>query len=56
MQATGVEHVVRIPRMEALSLGIFSLESFELLREAPPDLRSLALGPTRSKKPSLASR
>jgi hypothetical protein len=54
MQASGVEHVVRIPRLESLSLGIFSLESFEVLREANPGLRSLALGPTRSKKPSLA--
>ncbi len=54
MQASGVEHVVRIPGLESLSLGIFSLESFEFLREANPGLRSLALGPTRSKKPSLA--
>jgi hypothetical protein len=55
MDATGVEHVARIPGLESLSLGIFSLESFDILRDVTPDLRSLALGQTRSKKPSLES-
>jgi hypothetical protein len=53
MDATGVEHVARIPGLESLSLGVFSLESFDLLRDVNPGLRSLALGQTRSKKPSL---
>lgn len=53
MDATGVEHVARIPALESLSLGVYSLESFDLLRDAAPGLRSLALGQTRSKKPSL---
>jgi hypothetical protein len=53
MDATGVEHVARIPALESLSLGVFSLESFDVLRGVNPGLRSLALGQTRSKKPSL---
>lgn len=53
MDATGVEQVARIPGLESLSLGVFSLESFDLLRDVDPGLRSLALGQTRSKKPSL---
>lgn len=53
MDATGVEHIAGIPELEALSLGVFSLQSFEFLREVPPGLQSLSLGGTRSKKPSL---
>jgi hypothetical protein len=53
MDAIGVEHVARIPALESLSLDVFSLESFDVLRVVNPGLRSLALGQTRSKKPSL---
>jgi len=53
MDASGVEHVARIPALESLSLGIFSLQSFDVLRSVNPGLRSLALGQTRSRKPDL---
>lgn len=54
MDATGVEHVARIPGLESLALGIYSLESFDVLRDVGAGLQRLILGETRSKRPSLA--
>jgi hypothetical protein len=52
--ARAVESIADIPDLEALSIGIFSLTSFDVLQTVSPKLRSLSLGQTRSKKPDLA--
>ncbi len=52
--ATGVEHLGGIRNLEALSVGIFDLESFDFLNDVSDNLRELALGATRSKKPGLS--
>jgi hypothetical protein len=51
---TGAERIAAIPDLEALSVGIFRLESFAFLEHVSPRLQRLALGATRSKRPSLA--
>ena len=53
--ANGVEYLGQIPHLEALSVGVFDLESFDFLKDVPSGLRRLALGATRSKKPRLAA-
>jgi hypothetical protein len=54
LRAVNVEQIARIPRLESLSLGVHSLESFGLLGEMAPTLTHLVLGQTKSKKPDLA--
>jgi hypothetical protein len=54
MHASGVEAIAEIPGLESLSLGIFELTNFSVLERLSPGLKSLSLGATRSKKPSLA--
>jgi len=54
MQASRVEALCELQSLESLSLGIFGLTDFSVLEQLPPGLTSLALGATRSKRPSLA--
>ena len=54
MQASGVEAIAEIPGLESLSLGIFELKDFGVLERISPGLKSLSLGATRSKRPSLS--
>lgn len=54
MNATGVEAIAEIQDLESLSLGIFDLTDFSVLDRVSPGLKSLSLGATRSKKPTLA--
>ncbi len=49
-----IEALAELRQLESLSLGIYELDSFDVLDEMPATLRSLSLGQTRSKKPSLA--
>jgi len=51
--ATNVEALVDLAELDALSVGIYELDSFEVLTRVPPTLHSLSLGQTRSKKPDL---
>ena len=52
-KAVGVEHLSGLDKLERLSVGIYSLDSFDFLREIPPSLRTLALAATKSNKPRL---
>jgi len=53
MHATGVEAIAEIQDLESLSLGIFDLTDFSVLGRLSPGLKSLSLGATRSKRPTL---
>jgi hypothetical protein len=53
MRATGIEHVAALENLEALSVGIYNLESFEFLKWIPDRITSLSLMATKSKKPRL---
>lgn len=54
MRADNIEAIAEIPKLEALTLGVFELKSFAVLERISPRLTSLALGATRSKRPDLA--
>src|SRR5262245_29629151 len=54
LRARNVDAIAGMPHLESLSLGVFELEDFSVLELIPPALTRLALGATRSKKPSLA--
>jgi hypothetical protein len=54
-RAKNVEAIAGMPHLESLSLGIYELEDFGVLDRIPTTMTRLALGSTRSKKPSLAS-
>ncbi|HLY61626.1 MAG TPA: hypothetical protein VKV95_12840 [Terriglobia bacterium] len=53
MQATGVEHLATLENLEKLSIGIYSLDSFDFLKQLPAGIESLSLTATKSKKPRL---
>ena len=53
MQATGVEHIACLENLEELSIGIYSLDSFDFLNQLPSTIKSLSLLATKSKKPKL---
>lgn len=53
MQATGVEHLVELDKLETLAIGISDLKDFEFLSKVPKNLRELSLEGTKSKKPRL---
>jgi hypothetical protein len=53
MRAEGIEHTAALENLEELHVDIFSLESFDFLSSLPSGLKSLTLGPTKSKKPHL---
>jgi hypothetical protein len=54
MRATGVEYLAELQGLKSLSLDIFDLTDFSVLEKLPPQLSSLTLGATRSKRPTLA--
>jgi len=54
MDATGVEHIAAMEKLEKLCIGIYHLESFNFLSHVTPHLKRLQLGRTRSKKPDLS--
>lgn len=54
MRADGVESIAELRGLESLSLGIFELTDFSVLERLSPELTSLSLGATRSKRPTLA--
>ncbi len=53
MQATGVEHIASLENLEELSIGIYSLDSFDFLKQLANGIKSLSLAATKSKKPQL---
>jgi hypothetical protein len=53
MQATGAEHLATLENLEALSIGIYSLDNFDFLKQLPSGIRNLSLAATKSKKPQL---
>lgn len=54
IEAKGVEYFVCLENIESLSIGIYSLESFDFLEDLPIGrLRTLSLQATKSKRPSL---
>lgn len=55
MSATSIEAIAEIKNLKSLSLGIFGLRNFRVLEQLPTGLRSLSLGATKSKRPSLDS-
>jgi hypothetical protein len=52
-QATGMEHLAALESLEALSIGIYSLDNFDFLEQLPSGIRDLSLATTKSKKPQL---
>jgi Leucine-rich repeat (LRR) protein len=55
MRAEGIEYLSALEQLEALSVGIYNLESFDFLVAIPNGIKTLSLGPTKSKKPRLDS-
>ena len=54
MKAKGLEYLVCLENIESLSVGIYSLESFDFLEDLPIGrLRTLSLEATKSRRPSL---
>jgi hypothetical protein len=53
MSAVGIEQIGALENLEELHVGVFGLESFDFLSSLPRGLKSLTLGPTKSKKPHL---
>jgi len=48
-----VEHISQLERLEELSIGIYSLDSFDFLMQLPNGIKSLSLAATKSTKPQL---
>jgi hypothetical protein len=46
MQATGVEHLAALENLEELSIGIYSLESFDFLKHLPEGIKEAAIRPS----------
>jgi hypothetical protein len=53
MQASGMGHLAALENLEALSIGIYSLDNFDFLRQLPSGIRKLSLAATKSTKPQL---
>jgi len=51
--AINIKSLEKLPYLKSLSIGIFSLESFDFLELLPTTLEQLFLGATNSKKPNL---
>jgi hypothetical protein len=52
--ARNVQAIAEIPRLEALSIGIFEMDDLDVLQSVPATLTELSLGATRSRRISLA--
>lgn len=53
-RASRVEALAELRNLVSLSLGIFELTDFDVLEQVAPELLSLSLGATQSKRPTLA--
>ena len=53
-RATNIDAIAELPELRSLSLGIYELDTFDVLNHVPTEVESLVLGATRSKKPDLA--
>ncbi len=53
IKASNIEALSILDQLSTLSVGIYSLESFDFLHSLPTTLKKLYLGTTKSKKPSL---
>ncbi len=51
--AVGIEHLSCLVHLDELSVGVYSLESFDFLNLIPDGIKSLSLDATKSKKPRL---
>lgn len=51
--ATGIEHLAGMTKLEALSIGVSDLKSFDFLDDLPATISSISLTATKSKKVSL---
>jgi hypothetical protein len=52
-QVEGIEHLKTLVNLEALSIGVYHLESFDFLEVLPAGIKDLSLALTKSKKPRL---
>lgn len=52
-RASNVDAIGSIPHLETLSLGIFELDTLDVLNRVPDSLIDITLGWTRSKKPNI---
>jgi hypothetical protein len=55
MKAVSLEQLSSLGQLEELSIDNYSLENFDFLSTLPKGMKSLTLGPTKSKKPRLDS-
>lgn len=53
--AQGFENILELKNIETLGIGIFDLESFDILENINPNLKKLYLHQTKSKKPKIDS-
>jgi len=51
----GIENILELKNIETLGIGIFDLESFDILENINPNLKRLYLHQTKSKKPKIDS-
>ena len=51
----GIENILELKNIETLGIGIFDLESFDILENINPNLKRLYLYQTKSKKPKIDS-
>lgn len=53
INATNIDTISQLQKLNSLSVGIHNLESLEFLKGVPSTLKKLRIGATRSKKPDL---
>lgn len=51
--ATGLEHLSSIEKLESLRVGVYNLDNFDFLKEIDPNIKELRLCATKSKKPDI---
>lgn len=53
-EVVNLDSITQLKKLKELHIGIFSLDSFEILNHVPDSLESITLGQTKSKKPDLS--
>lgn len=53
-EVTNLDTITQLNKLKELHIGIFNLDSFEILNHVPDSLESITLGQTQSKKPDLS--
>lgn len=53
MNAVGIESVISLKNLDELGVGIFSLEKFDFLEKINPNIKTLSICQTKSKKPEI---